>query len=361
MGDDQGEKTEDATPRKRREAREKGQVAKSADVTAAAVLGTAAAVWWVWGLDAAAALAGLTAESLSSATPLVTESDARATLAAHAYTGGRHLAPGIILLACAAAAGLLGQFGVLLSPQAAAPKLSRVNPVSGFGRLFSARAVARLGGGVAKVVALAVAAGLVVWWFLPDLVGMAALAPTAEGAGLVLARTHKAVAVLAAALAAVLAALAGADYLFQRWQHERDLRMTKQQVRDELKSQDGDPQLKGRRREAHRKLAGARDLRHVADADVVLTNPTHYSVALKYNPDADPAPKVVAKGADELAFQIRALARKHGVPILERPALARRLWRDVEPGRPVPADTYAALVRVMAFVYKLKGKTPPKV
>ena len=354
MGDDQGDKTEDPTDRKRREAREKGQVAKSADVTAAAVLAAAAALLWVCGVGVAQTLAGTIEVGIESARPTLSAADAAARLAAYAELLAVWVLPGLLALAAAAAAGLAGQFGLLISTAALAPKWSRVNPIAGLGRLFSAKAAARLGGGLAKVAVLAGVAGLVVHWWLPDLVGLVGGGPAA-----VLGRTHAALSNMAVALAAALAALAAGDFLFQRWQHERDLRMTKQQVRDELKNQDGDPAMKGRRREAHRKLNAARDLRHVADADVILTNPTHYSVALKYDPDAMPAPQVVAKGADEVAFRIRQLAKEHRVPVLERPALARRLFRDVKVGRTVPPDLYAALVEVMAVVYRLTGKTPP--
>ena len=354
MGDDQGDKTEAPTDAKRREAREKGQVARSADVTAAAVLAAAAGLLWVSGIGLAEALAGTVRAGVSAATPMLSRSDALARLAGYAALLAVHVLPGLLALAAAAAAGLAGQFGLLVSTRALAPKWSRVNPVAGFGRLVSARALARLGGGLAKVAVLVGVSGLTVSVWLPDLLGMVAAGPAT-----ILGRTHAALSALAVALATALAALAASDFFFQRWQHERDLKMTKQQVRDELKNQDGDPSLKGRRREAHRKLAAARDLSHVADADVVLTNPTHYSVALKYDPDAMPAPRVVAKGADEVAFRIRELAKRHRVPVLERPALARRLFRDVKVGRDVPPDLYAALVEVMAFVYRLTGKTPP--
>ena len=354
MGDDQGDKTEAPTEHARRQAREKGQVAKSSDVTAAAVLAAAAALLWVGGVGLAETLAGLTAAGVSNAAVTLSADDALARAAGLAAAVAANVLPGLLALAAAAAAGLAGQFGVLISTQALAPKWSRVNPVAGLGRLFSARAVARLGGGLAKVGVLAGVSGLVASAWLPDLVGLVAAGP-----GAILGRTHAALSTLAACLAAALAVLAAGDYLFQRWQHERDLRMTKQQVRDELKNQDGDPQLKGRRREAHRKLAAARDLSQVSEADVILTNPTHYSVALKYDPETMPAPRVVAKGADEVAFRIREIAKRHRVPVLERPALTRRLFRDVKVGRDVPPDLYGALVEVMAFVYRLTGKPPP--
>jgi flagellar biosynthetic protein FlhB len=353
VGDDQ-EKTEDPTEQKRREAREQGQVAKSADVTAAAVRGAAAALIWWGGVRLSMDLGGLIDLSLRDVTVTYSEEDAAARAAALTTFLTTTLLPGLAGLAVASAAGMLGQFGVLISPQALTPKWSRVNPIGGFGRLFSARAVARLGGGLAKLLILTGVSGLVISAWMPELIGLVAAAPHA-----LLTRVHASISQLAAWLAGALLLIALGDYLFQRWQHERDLKMTKQQVRDEMKNQDGDPSVKGRRRDAHRKLAAARDLRHVADADVVLTNPTHYSIALKYE-DHMPAPQVVAKGVDELAFRIRELARENDVPILERPALARRLWREVSVGKMVPPDLYGALAEVMAFVYRLTGKQAPK-
>ncbi|MEM9700977.1 MAG: EscU/YscU/HrcU family type III secretion system export apparatus switch protein, partial [Planctomycetota bacterium] len=345
MGDDQ-EKTEEPTEKKRREAREQGQVAKSADVTAAAVLGAAAALMWAGGIGLAEDLGGLIDAAIRDATPIYGEADANRRALTLGMMLTTTLLPGLLVLAVASALGMLGQFGVLLSPQALTPKLSRVSPLSGFGRLFSARSIARFSGGVAKLLVLTGVSGLVLSAWMPDLIGLVAAAPA-----VLLGRIHASISELAAWLAGALALLALSDYLFQRWQHERDLKMTKQQVRDELKNQDGDPALKNRRREAHRKLAAARDLSHVADADVVVTNPTHFSVALKYE-DHMPAPQVVAKGADEVAFRIRELAREHKVPILERPALARQLWREVEVGKVAPPDLYGALAEVMAFVYR---------
>ena len=121
---------------------------------------------------------------------------------------------------------------------------------------------------------------------------------------------------------------------------------------------EGDPQIRARRREAHRKLAEARDIAATADADVVLTNPTHYSVALKYDPQTHSAPVVVAKGIDEIALRIREVARENNVPIIERREIARALYRDVKVGQPIPADMYEVFVEIMAYVYKLTGKTP---
>ena len=356
MGDQQGEKTEEPTERRRREARERGQVAKSADVIAACVLGAAAAVLAAGGLPMAGRLAGLTAASLRTVRPTLTAADAAALADGAAGVLAESVLPWLLLCAGAAAVGHFAQFGLLFSPQALTPKWSRVNPASGVTRLFSPRAAARLGGGLAKLTVIAGTAAAVTWLALPNLLALTAAEPA-----VMFGLLHHTLYTLGFWLAGTVAAVAAVDFLFQKWQHARELRMTKQEVRDELKNQEGDGQIKGRRREAHRKLTQARDLSIVATADVVLTNPTHYSVALKYEPESMDAPVVVAKGADGLAFRIRELARGHAVPVLERPALARRLYRDVKVGRAVPEDLYGALIEVLALVYRLTGRTPPSV
>ena len=165
---------------------------------------------------------------------------------------------------------------------------------------------------------------------------------------------------LAWQLSAALAVLAIADLAFQRWKHETDLRMTKQEIRDEMKEMEGDPLTRQRRREAHRKLASARELSAVPAADVVITNPTHYSIAVSYDAATMPAPVVVAKGVDEKALKIREIARGADVPIIERPPLARRLWADVRTGEAIPADLYDVFVDIISYVYELTGKVPPR-
>ena len=135
--------------------------------------------------------------------------------------------------------------------------------------------------------------------------------------------------------------------------------MTKQEIRDEMKNMEGDPLIRQRRRDAHRKLAQARELNQVRDADVVITNPTHIAVALKYDPDKTPAPKVVAKGKGEIAMRIREIAAKHGVPIIERRPLAQALYSNVKVGQIIPVEMYEVFVEIMAYVYRLSGRTPP--
>ena len=161
---------------------------------------------------------------------------------------------------------------------------------------------------------------------------------------------------LALILAVVLLVLALLDYLFQKWQHSRDLRMTKQEVREEMKRMDGDPMVKQRRARVARQLALQRVGQAVPQADVVVTNPTHFAVALKYDSATMTAPKVVAKGADFMALRIRQLAMTHGVPLIERKPLARALYANVEVGQEVPQEHYTAVAELLAYVYRVGEK-----
>jgi len=163
---------------------------------------------------------------------------------------------------------------------------------------------------------------------------------------------------LAFQLSSALVFLALLDFLYQRWKLEQDLRMSKQEVRDELKEMEGDPVMRQRRREAHRKVAQARELRQVRTADVVITNPTEIAVALKYDPEKMAAPIVVAKGMGEIAASIRRIAAENRIPIIERKEVARSLYRTIKVGQPVPIEMYQVFVEIMAYVYHVTGRTP---
>ncbi|MEM7811258.1 MAG: flagellar biosynthesis protein FlhB [Planctomycetota bacterium] len=351
--EDDGDKTEEPTERRRREQREKGNVAKSRDLSAAGLMLGVAAVLWLSSTPFVTGLSEYVASSLANAqTTLPAEfvaSFGRQTIERSAFIA----LPVMGVLFVVSAAVALGQVGFLAAPQVLSPKLNRLDPIKGAQKILSVRALATLGTSLAKLAVLTLVAAAMTWWELPSLLALS----DAEAIGL-FGGIRDAVARLATVLAVALLVVAFADYAFQRWKYNQEIRMTKQEVRDELKSMEGDPLVRQRRRDAHRKLAEARDLTAVREADVVVTNPTHYSVALRYRPDESPAPKVVAKGTDEIALRIRAIAAEHDVPIVERPPLARQLYRDVKVGRTIPTDLYEALVEVMAYVYRLKGERP---
>jgi len=353
--DEFGEKTEQPTEHRRTEARQKGNVARSQDLNAAALMLAAALILWFFGLPVFRSLSRLTAASLKTASvraltiPVISEQFR--SLFEHVL-----LALGPLVLLTFGTAVLINilQVGVLVTPEAVSPKLSRLSPVEGFKRLFSIRSVMRLMGSLAKFTITIVIAGLFITSSLPLLMRL-----TSTGPAHLLSTVHSTASTLAFQLAFALIALALLDFSFQKWKHEQDLKMTKHEVREEMKQLEGDPHIRQRRRESHKKLAQARELQQVAGADVVLRNPTHVAVALKYDPQTMPAPTVVAKGADEMARRILQIASEHDVPVIERREIARALYKTVPVGRQIPVEMYEVFVEIMAYVYRLTGRTPP--
>lgn len=352
MADEFGEKTEAPTPRRRQEIREEGNVARSTDLVAAllllaAVLGLAATGPRIFLSMQAMVNRGL--ENSGDVGPIDPKhvSDQIQTMLG---MGAKMAAP--LVLGLAALAILIGtvQSGFLFTTQPLAPKLSRVSPLKGMGSLFSMRALLRFAMSLAKVGFVLAVAGVFVRNDLAKLLSLVRLE-----AGPLAAATSELVWSLAIKVALVLVVLGLIDLFYQRWQHEKDLRMTKQEVREEFKRMEGDPLVKQRRAKVARQLMLQRIQQDVPRADVVVTNPTHFAVALEYGGGMN-APKVIAKGADYLAIRIRHVAAAHGVPIVERPPLARALYSAVEVGQEIPPQHYAAVAEILAYVYRLTGR-----
>lgn len=352
--DDTGDKTEEPTDKRRAEAREKGNVAKSTDLNAAILMLAACGALLFLGSDLMNSMAGVLASGLGGDKLLTLNSSDAVDIFWKFF---QHLAasmmPFMLFMFVVALAVNLGQIGFLFTTTPLEPKFDRLNPISGFKRIFSIQSMVKLGVSVGKIIVLVGISAYFISTVLP-IIDALNMAETSE----IIRFISWKVLQLAFFLALSLISLAVLDFMFQRWKHEQDLKMSKQEIRDEMKNMEGDPQIRARRREAHRKLAEARDIAATADADVVLTNPTHYSVALKYDPQIHSAPVVVAKGIDEIALRIREVARENNVPIIERREVARALYRDVKVGQPIPADMYEVFVEIMAYVYKLTGKTP---
>ncbi|MBA3313074.1 MAG: flagellar biosynthesis protein FlhB [Planctomycetota bacterium] len=353
MAEENDDRTEDPTERRRAEAREQGNVAKSSDLTAAALMLAAAAAVLALAPPMSQQLAELTVAAFSSVSLSLDQGRALQLGSGYIIGLGEAVLPVLLLAGLVSLGSNLMQVGVLFSPEALQPKFSRISPLAGVKRILSIRAVAKLGVSLGKLAILTSITSLLIGWALPEFLLLTGSAP-----GVVAVMIHESSARLAFSLAAALLVLALLDFSFQKWKHEQELRMTKQEVRDEMKNMEGDPHIRHRRREAHRKLAQSREMQSVKGADVVVTNPTHYAVALKYDPDRMPAPVVVAKGVDTIALQIRKIAAEHDVPILERPELARALYASVKVGRAIPVDLYEAFVEIMAYVYRITGKTP---
>ncbi len=258
-----------------------------------------------------------------------------------------------LLLVCGAVSVIatLAQTRGLFTMKSAAPKFSRLNPIEGIKKMFSMRGVVELLKSLAKIIIL----GYIIWlqfrdefWAFPRLMDMEPLQGMAFTANIVLE--------IAKSAAIVMAFVAAADYFYQWWDYEKNLRMSKQELKEEYKQTEGDPQVKGKIRERQQAQARQRMMQKVPGADVVIRNPTHFAVALKYDPQRSSAPVVVAKGADSLALRIVAVAQENGVFITENKPLARGLYEAVDLDREIPDRFYQPVAEVLAFVYSLKKK-----
>lgn len=373
MADDFEDRTEQPTERRRSEAREQGNVARSVDLNAAVLLLAAAATLALFATPLVRAMGELMHGLIVGVriAPLTTASAVEMWWELARAAGAAALPP-MLLMAAAALAVNMVQVGFLFAPDVLQPKMSRLSPLAGLQRIASRAALVRLGVSLGK---LLIAAALAAWCIaavLPHVVALAyaewqtvadvdADGPFRERRTppLILQGIQEPTVRLAFQMAGGLVVLALLDFGFQRWRHEQELRMTKQELRDEMKNMEGDPHIRQRRREVHRKLAEARQLQDVKRADVVITNPTHISVALRYDAQTMAAPTVVAKGKGEIALRIREIAAAHGIPIIERKPLARALYEQVKVGRTIPLEMYEVFVEIMAYVYRLSGRRLP--
>ena len=355
--DDYTEKTEPATPRKRQEARERGQVAKSTDLNVALILLGAFLVLAVWGEHMAGKIAAFVRSCLSQAdSPVLDPSGAPAFFSGVVVQAVSVVLPFALVLAVVAFVSNFIQVGAVWAGNVLSPDIDRINPTRGFSRIFSMRGLVRTVMGVGKLLAVAIVVVWVLGAYLSPGSSKSLFALFSDDLGSSFRMAKDAVCSLGLACAAAMLILAVLDYGYQRWQYERDLRMTRQEVKEELKRFEGDPKMKERRRRMQRQIAFQRYLKEVPKADVVVTNPTEYAVALAYKPERDNAPRVVAKGEGLLAARIREVAVEAGVPVVQRPPLARALYRQVEVGQEIPRDLYEAVAEVLAYVWRLSGK-----
>jgi flagellar biosynthetic protein FlhB len=350
-----GEKTHDATPFRRQKAREDGQVARSNDLASAVML-LAALLLLMWtSRQLFEFLAATTTTHLGEAPTL--DADPRmATVAWNQMMFGlaKTVLPVFGALVLVALAVNFGQIGFLFLPQKLALDFSRLDPLQGLQRMFSMNSAMRLAFGIFKIVVVA-AVGLGYVYFRRGQVLTAMELEVAQIAALLGDIVFWTVLYVGMALLI----LAICDYAWQRWKHESDLKMTHQEIREELKTLQGDPQIVARRRQVARQLAMSRMGQAIPTADVVITNPTELAVAIKYDYATMAAPIVVAKGAGAVAQRIRRTALENDIPIVERKELARFLYKHVELQQPIPFEQYAAVAEVLKYVYELKGKTLP--
>ncbi len=353
MAENEFEKSEAPTPRRLQEARDDGNVARSTDLTAACMLLAGVVAMNMLGTRVFDGLGTATGTLLSSghASNPTRIQGLGESVYYSVYMFAAALGPIVLAIAAVGIASSLGQVGFLLTFKPLEPNFGKLSPLKGIANLFKLRSLMRLAMSVLKVGVIAAVAGWFVVNDMPRILHIAELAvPQALAAGATLVYG------LALKLAILLLVLALIDYIFQRWQHEQDLKMSKQDVKEEMKRMEGDPQVKQRRTRVARQLAMQRVAQAVPQADVIVTNPTHFSIALKYDSGSMRAPKVIAKGADFMAMRIRQIAIANGIPLIERKPLAQALYREVDIGQEVPAEHYAAVAEILAYVYRLSGR-----
>ena len=346
------DKTEPATPKKREDARKKGQVAVSREIPSVFILFMTMGVFFFLGGQMFAGLSGLMQEVLQNGIALELQERSVTTILA-TILGKLFwlLFPLMTAILLAGVTANLSQFGILFTGKTLVPKLSKLNPVSGMKRLFSLRSLMEVVKALMKILII----GLVAYVTLrphiaslPDLMRMEVLD--------ILRFTGRVSLEICLYTCLALIILAGLDYAFQRWQYENDLKMTKQEVKEEWKQREGDPIVKARIRRVQMEMAHRRMMAKVPTADVVITNPTRLAIALTFDRDKMDAPQVVAKGAGYVAARIREIAESSGVPIIEQKPLAQALFKSVELGQTIPMTLYRAVAEVLAYVYRLKGR-----
>lgn len=353
MAEDFGDKTEAPTPRRRTEAREQGNIARSPDIVAAALLIGVMYTLNATGGNLMRALRSLTTYLFSGdALSVVPTDDAWQTCVLVVKAVGVALAPLLLVAMMVAIVANLLQVGIFFSTKRLQPNLGALNPFKGVGKL--------LGGGqgmghmilnVIKVVLIGMVAYSAVHARMFDILTSQKLG-FMQSFGLGAAIVYQ----IAIRVGILLLVLAIIDYGYQRYRTEKKLKMTKQEVKDEMRRMEGDPQIKQRRRQLAMNRVMQRIKTDVPTADVVVTNPTHFAIALKYDKENMHAPRVVAKGADILALRIREIAAEAGVPIVERAPLARALYKLVDVGQEIPEQFYSAVAEILAYVYELSGK-----
>ncbi|AIR01005.1 flagellar type III secretion system protein FlhB [Pluralibacter gergoviae] len=360
-GSDSEDKTEAPTPQRLEKAREEGQIPRSRELTSLLVLLVGVCVLWFGGESLARRLAALLASGLRFDHSIVSDPNLILgqiiLLIKQAMLALTPLIVGVVIVA------LLGPMmlgGLLFSTKSLAFKFDKLNPLPGIKRMFSAQTAAELVKAILKSVLVGCVAGAFVWSHWPEMMRLIAESPlTAMGNALNM------VGLCALLVALGVIPMVAFDVFFQLFSHLKKLRMSRQDIRDEFKQSEGDPHVKGRIRQMQRAAARRRMMADVPKADVIVTNPTHYAVALQYVEDKMSAPKVVAKGAGLVALRIRELGEENRIPLLEAPPLARALYRHADIGQQIPGTLYAAVAEVLAWVWQLKrwrlaGGEPPK-
>ena len=352
MAEDAASRTEEPTPKRREEARADGRIPQSAEITAATVLLAALLATWRSGDGAIVALR----ESMRRSLLAVSKVDLTPAQLGDVFMSMLHDVTDVVvpILAVTAVAGFVAtvaQIGLQFHGKRLLPGASKISPASGFSRIFSSKGLFDLAKALVKIVLI----GWLSWTMIRSAEGKIIALSGASPRELLSITGHE-VARLVGWATGILVVLAAFDYAWQRRQHHQSLRMSKSEVKDEARQAEGDPKIKGRLKRAYQELVKTRSLADVPTADVIITNPIHLAVALKYVPGQMGAPRVVAKGAEGMAQRIKELGRKHGVPIMERRSLARAIFRSVPVGGEIPATLYRAVAEILAYIYGLRQR-----
>jgi flagellar biosynthetic protein FlhB len=351
MAEDE-ERTEEPTPKRREEAREKGQVARSQDLNKAALLLAGMCLIYFFGSDIRTSMADFMTWAFSHLHDLeLSTSEVNRIFLGSVHLTLKMVAPFAIGLMVLALAVSIAQVGFFISFEPLIPDFGKLNPLKGIHNLVSLQAVMRVVMAMLKLTVI----GLVTYWAvvndLPILFGLSSYDVASA-----FAITGEIVFWMVVKMALAMLALAIIDYLYQHHRHEKQLKMSRQEIKEEFKQQEGDPIVKGRIRRKMLERAFRRMMQSVPKADVVVTNPTHLAVALQYDPDIADAPIVVAKGQRLIAERIKEIAREHNIPIVEDKPLARALFKTVEVGEQIPPALYRAVAKVLGYIYRLQNK-----
>jgi flagellar biosynthetic protein FlhB len=348
------ERSEQPTAKRLTEARKKGQVARSRELNTLLVMLVSALTLWLFSASAMTGFIAIVSEALSPNGDVLREPELIPVHLMQVMMSALVLiAPFLAITVVAALAGPALMGGMLFSAEAIAFKAEKLDPIKGLGRVFSTKGLIELVKALLKFFLVLGVAVLIYKFLERDVMSLITL-DVREG----IARSGSMIMVALVLLSATLVLIAAIDVPFQLWSHNKQMRMTKQEIKDESKETDGRPEVKSRIRQLQHEASQRRMLQDVPDADVVITNPTHYSVALKYDKDGSGAPRVVAKGQDLIAFKIRSIAMEHDVAIYEEPPLARALHGTTEIGDEIPGPLFLAVARVLAYVYHLRQSTP---
>jgi flagellar biosynthetic protein FlhB len=344
------EKTEDPTPRRIEKAKEEGQVARSKELNTAALLIIGTGGLLVFGTQIGKTMTDIMKSSFVIPREAIFDTN---QMGLHLYRvavdGGLAILPLLVTLFIAGIAGSIALGGWLISGKAIAPKFSRMSPLKGLKRMFSMKSLVELVKAVAKV-SLVLFFAIILLRVQTDAllkIGDQATIPAMINSADIIGWTFF-------LLSCTMIIIAMLDVPFQIYDHTKNLRMTKQELKDEFKDTEGKPEVKGRIRQLQREISQRRMMQDVPEADVVITNPTHFSVALRYKPEKDAAPILLAKGADEVAMKIREIARKNDIEVVSAPPLARSVYYHTEIGDEVPSGLYMAVAQVLAYVFQIK-------